>query len=390
MMGGGERPINFKPSITAICIFLAFFSTLPAQKPGRSLLPKASDFVEVVNEELPRPPLLEVRFVLDLTLKQEAWTPHALRVDKDGNMYVFSGKENAMTRYDASGRQTLHKDFKSGQGPGEFGFFDPWLKDDGGLLVLDGRQRRLTAFDGDFKLLGVSRLGFWGDLFRLDGAGNMVLMMMKFLPHTRDRQGLVLAKCSPEGKPLFEIHEYEWGLTRDGRGIFHGDAFRSQVKFQIDERDNIWYAATDRYEINVISPDGKLVRRIMKKGEPRKLTAREIEDFRPKDPKSMVVTDIPERVPPLVDLFLLDPGYMLAVTHESRPDEASLIGDVFDAAGVYRGRTIVPKYDGWDFLIAPSQPLAMARNGYFYTVETPGDGDETVVKRYKIVFGKGG
>jgi len=45
-----------------------------------------------------------------------------------------------MTRFDAAGRETLRKDFKSGQGPGEFGFFDPCLANDGRLLVLDGRQ----------------------------------------------------------------------------------------------------------------------------------------------------------------------------------------------------------------------------------------------------------
>ena len=58
----------------------------------------------------------------------------------------------------------------------------------------------------------------------------------------------------------------------------------------------------------------------------------------------MVVTDVPERVPPLVDLFLLEQGCLLAVTHDSKPDDAYLIGDVFDAAGVYRGRTPCSQY----------------------------------------------
>jgi hypothetical protein len=159
------------------------------------------------------------------------------------------------------------------------------------------------------------------------------------------------------------------------------------VKFQIDARDQVWYVATDRYEINVVTPEGTLVRRIIKKGAPRKLTEAEIEGFRPKDPKSMVVTDIPERVPPLVDLFLLEQGILVAVTRESLPGDKKLVGDIFDASGVFRGRARVPKYDAWDFSMAPSQSLALAQGGFFYTVETPEDGDETVVRRYRIEVG---
>ncbi|MGA2531440.1 MAG: hypothetical protein ABSG19_00245 [Candidatus Aminicenantales bacterium] len=371
------------------CAGLALCSVLAAQKPGRQLIPKAPDFIEVTNDEKPRPPLVDVKFVLDLTLRQEGWSPHALLVDNGGAIHVFSGKDNTLTRFDAAGRETLRRDFKSGQGPGEFGFFDPGFTQDGRLLVLDGRQRRLTAFDGDLKLLGISRVALWGDNFRLDSLSSMYLMVMKFLPNTRDRQLLVLTKCSPEGKPVYEIHEYEWGLYRDSTGIYHGQAFRSQVKYQIDARDNLWYVATDRYEIHIVSPEGKLVRRIIKKGDPRKLTGAEIEGIKTKDPRSKVVYDVPERVPPIADLFLLDQGYVLVVTFESQPESGELIGDIFDGQGIFRARARVPKYDGWNFLMAPSKPLALARGGFFYTVETPEGGDDTVVKRYKIIMGKG-
>lgn len=362
---------------------------LGAQKTGRQLVPRAADFSEIVNEAQPRAPLLEVQFVLDLTLRQEAWTPHALLVDKAGAIHVFSGKNNTLTRFDAAGRETLRKDFKAGQGPGEFGFFDPEFTPDGKLLVLDGRQRRLTTFDKGFNLLGMSKIGLWGDNFLLDSASNMFFLVMKFLPGTRDRQLLVLTKCSPEGRLLHEIHEYEWGLTRDGRGVYHGDAYRTQVKYQVDAQDDLWYAATDRYEIHVISPGGQLVRRIVKKSEPRKLTDEEVAEFRPKDPRSMVVNDIPDRVPPIAGLFLLDQGLLLVITWESLESERDLVGDVFDGQGVFRARVRVPKYDGWNFHMAPSMPLAMAHGGYFYTVETPEDGEETLVRRYKVIIRRG-
>jgi hypothetical protein len=146
---------------------------------------------------------------------------------------------------------------------------------------------------------------------------------------------------------------------------------------------------TDRYEINVVSPEGQLVRRIVKKSEPRKLTDDEAAEFRPKDPRSMVVNDIPDRVPPIGGLFLLDQGYVLVVTFEGRAEDHDLVGDVFDGQGIYRARVRVPRYDGWDSLIAPRLPLALARGGYFYTVETPEDGEETLVRRYKVIIRAG-
>jgi hypothetical protein len=161
------------------------------------------------------------------------------------------------------------------------------------------------------------------------------------------------------------------------------------VKYQIDGRDNLWYVATDRYEIYVVSPEGKLVRRIVKKGDPRKLTQQEVHEFKEDDSKNKTVTDLPDRVPPIANIFLIDPDLVLVMTFESRPEDGELIGDIFDRQGIFRARAHVPKYDGWDFLLAPSKPMALARGGYFYTIETSGDGDEMFVKRYKIVISKG-
>lgn len=380
MRKGEKHPL---PSVILFAIAL-----LAGQKSGRQIVPQAADFVEIINDEQPRPPLVDVKFVPDLTLKQPAWEPYCLLVDGGGNLCVFSGKENTLIKFDPAGQEVLRRDFKSGQGPGEFGFFDPWFAADGRLIVLDGRQRRVTAFDKDFRLLAVSRIDLWGDILRLDSASNLYMLVMKFLPTTRDRQLLVLTKCTAEGKPVHEVYEYEWGVRRDTQGFYHSDAYRAQVKFQIDPHDVLWYVVTDRYEINAVSPEGKLVRRIIKRGQPRKLTSAEIEGLKPKDPNSRMITDIPDRVAPIANFFLLADGSILAVTFESREGDKELVGDVFDNQGILRGRTRVPKYDGWDGLLAPRKPAALVSGGLFYTIETPDDGSDAMVKRYRIVMTK--
>jgi hypothetical protein len=383
---GADMKIGDRQPVPAIILLsLALFL---GQTNGRRIIPRAADLVEIVNEEQPRPPLVDIKFVLDLTLKQPGWQPYSLLVDKAGNLCVFSGKDNTLVKFNPAGREILRKDFKSGQGPGEFGFFDPWFAADGRLIVLDGRQRRVTAFDKDFHLLTVSRIDLWGDIFQLDSASNMYMLVMKFLPNTRDRQLLVLTKCTAEGKPIHEIYEYEWGVRRDVQGLFHSDPYRAQVKYQVDSHDWLWYAVTDRYEINVVSPDGKFSRVISKKGQPRKLTPGEIEGFKPKDLNSRVVNDIPDRVAPIANLFLLVDGNVLVITFEGLEGDAGLMGDVFDSQGIFRGRARVPKFDGWDGLLAPRKPAALASGGFFYTIETPDDGNDAMVKRYKIVMTK--
>jgi hypothetical protein len=381
----GEADMKTKAKLTVAGIFLVSCALFAFQQVGKTI-PKAADFVEIINEEEPRPPYLDVKFICDLTLKQPGWEPYHLLVDDAGHLCVFSGRENTLMKFDSAGREILHRDFKSGQGPGEFGFFDPWFAADGKLIVLDGRQRRITSFDRNLNLLGVTRIDLWGDLFELDSGSNMYLFVMKFLPHTRDRQLLVLTKCTPEGRPIHEIYEYEWGVRRDAQGVYHSDPYRAQVKYQVDSQDRLWYAVTDRYEINVVSPDGKLLRRISKKGQPRRPAPAEIEAFKPKNPNSRIINDIPERLPPIANLFLLENGSVLVITFESRQGDAALIGDVYDREGLFRARVMVPKYDEWDGLLAPRKPAALASRGFFYTIETPDDGSDAMVKRYKIII----
>ena len=70
----------------------------------------------------------------------------------------------------------------------------------------------------------------------------------------------------------------------------------------------------------MVSPDGKVIKRITKKGKSRKLTQIEINSFEPEKPNSRFVTDIPENMPYIADLFLLENDFLLVVTFESGED----------------------------------------------------------------------
>ena len=236
----------------------------------------AEDIIYIENNDKPLSSTHELNFSQDLSLFEEGWWPLNLLIDEPGNIYVRTGPEIVLRKFSPSGNEINRKKFPKGQGPGEFRGFDPCLSKNGNIYVADWSQRRLTLLDTNFKILELSKMKLYGFIFRLDSKNNMYFLAVELLPNTTDRQKLVFTKCSPSGDPVLRIHEYEWGLYRDDNGIYHSDAFRTQLRYKIDSKDNAYYAVTNKYEINVVSPDGKVIKRITKKGKSRKLTQIEL------------------------------------------------------------------------------------------------------------------
>ena len=230
---------------------------------------------------------------------------------------------------------------------------------------------------------------FWGGLFRLDSEGNMYFLVMKFLANTRDRQRLILTKCSPSGTPLHEIMEYQWGVYRDNvSGVYHHDVYPAQLKYKIDSQDNIYCALSDNYEINVVSPEGEIIRKITKTGSSRKITQNEILKYKPKSRSNRVIWDVPEHMPYIANLFILDNDYLLVITFENDDDEPNLSGDIFNEKGVYIAKVQVPKYYGWYYLREPfsNKNNAVYKNNHFYSIEADEYGEYFYVKRYKMIW----
>jgi hypothetical protein len=346
----------------------------------------AEDIVITENNDKPLSSTLELKFSQDLSLFEEEWWPLSLLIDEPGNIYVRTGPEIVLRKISPKGNEIDRKEFPKGQAPGEFSGFDPCLSKNGNIYIADWSQRRLTILDASFEILVLSKMKLYGFIFRLDSRNNMYFLAVELLPDTSDRNKLVFTKCSPSGEPVLRIHEYEWGLHRDNNGIYHSDAFRTQLRYKIDSKDNVYYAATNKYEINVISPDGQVIRRISKKGKSRKLTQIEINSFEPEKPNSRSITDIPENMPYIADLFILENDFLLAVTFESGEDDNFLLGDVFDDKGIYKAQVQVPKYYRWNYLIAPSKRGAVLKNNCFYTIESDENEEHFWVKRYKITL----
>ena len=94
---------------------------------------------------------------------------------------------------------------------------------------------------------------------------------------------------------------------------------------------------------------------------------------------------MPDRLPALADFFILDDRSLLVVTFENDDREPTLAGDLFDEQGRYQARVQVPKYKSWYWLFLPVKSLAVFHDHHLYTLEEDASGENTVLKRYRVV-----
>jgi len=318
-----------------------------------------------------------------LSITREGWFPSRILLDGKGNIYVVSGREKTFFGFDPKGEEISRRQIPKGQGPGEFDGFDPVFSAGGQLYAADWSQRRLTILDRDFKVVEIRKMPLYGDLFQMDSAGRQYFLAYQ-ASKARERNRVVLTKCSPLGKILKEIASYEWGPRRRADGAYEDDLYRTHLKYALDPRDALYYAFSNKYEISVLSPEGDSVRTITRDVKPRKVEQADTDRLLPDPSKSPYKYLVPDRVPAIAGLFPLKDGRLLVVTFEKTGEAKSLAGDLFDDSGRFLATIRVPKYYHWDFLLAPQKSWATVQGDDFYTIESDASEEIFRVKRYRI------
>lgn len=344
----------------------------------------SQNFKVISNGNLPQKPTVNLKFELELTIYKEGWNPEGLFIDGDYNIYTFS--DETLMKFNPQGVQVGEKSFKRGQGPGDFRSKDPFFSNQGLLYIADTLQRRITCLNDKYEVVKIHSLKFFFDIFCLDSKDNWYLLVGNFLTKTRDKIKFVLSKFSPSGNLLYEITDYETGPKRDTQGIIHQSFYGPQLRYKLDSHDNVYYTMTNNYEIHIVSAEGKPIKAIQKKANPRSITKQEIVKYLPKNsPSGRVVTDIPEAMPALADIFVLENGSLLVVTFDNDDAEPTLAGDLFDPEGRYRARIQVPKYHSWYWLFMSAKSNALIKKNKFYTIESDPDEIKFYIRRYRII-----
>jgi hypothetical protein len=358
--------------------------------------------VEKKNIQVEHPRYTSFQFIEDLRIDREDWYPTGLEIDDEGKIYVFEIDFAKIYIYDKHGNEVDYKEFKQGQGPGDIYFTDPTFSSDNNLYIFDKKIQRLTVFNKEWQILDTKELRKKNKMnflfLRLDSRNYIYSWIYKnnFI-EGKFSPSIALIKLSPVGKFLGEIFEYrdlerEFALNGSHENIYYGYLYPPFGTFKLDSEDFVYYAVSDKYEINVISPQGEFVRKIIKTTKTRKVTEKDtspkisgLKKALSRSGKKLEFI-IPERMPAIADFFVFENKYILVVTYENPLDSLILRGDLFDNEGNFLSNVDVPKYYQWSHWGVLFKKSALYKKNYFYTIEynKDKDDDSLIVKRYEV------
>jgi len=350
-----------------LVLFLAvnFFSE--KTHADRSVGIQQSDDVVVISN--PKTPESEMRIVFteELSIGEAEGDENYMfgdsivfNTDDEGNFYVADYDSNRILKYDSEGKHLLTIG-REGQGPGEFRTLSvPRFDKDNNLYITDSMNQRISFFDQDGKYLRQIRLQ--DRYFNLFINSNDIFISNKWTMSQKtslqkqtttyglfDGEFNLIAELykdeieipMPTGTGESEIIEYlakMWGQT----------AFRPTVRLILADNDFIYLGRPEKYEINVYSPEGKLLKKISRDYDPIPVSDKDKEDLIERMSESLSrypmftedlikkasqKTKFPKYKPAYQSFTLMENGW-LAVIVDSVEDEHTLL-DIFDQDGNY-------------------------------------------------------
>jgi hypothetical protein len=165
--------------------------------------------------------------------------------------------------------------------------------------------------------------------------------------------------------------------------IYSDDAYDPELTFLMGENEYIYLGYSEKYEIKIFSPEGKLVKIIQKEYDPIKIGKKHKEDFikyledeyfrftpRVEALKKEIIGLIkyPKYLPAYQTFTLMENGWLFVVVDSG--DEAAKLIDLFDQDGKYIAQ----------FTTSVSTDRLIFKNGKAYALAT--ENDFLFVKRY--------
>jgi len=280
-----------------------------------------------------------------------------LQVDAAGRFYVFESQAQELRVFDPSGAH-LRTIGRQGGGPGEFrmAIGMDWAPD-GTLWVLDPSNNRFSVIDTSGAFLGgkPSVGGImsvpWPGGF--DDAG----WLYHYAPRPSDNQRgieLVLVRYDTTLAPhdTIEIPQYagerEFFLLQNENAYMRTPVpFSPDLEWRLTRSGEIWSALTGEYRLIRCDAGGDTSRIIVRAFEPIPVTDQDVDSavagmewftrMGGKIDRSKFPT-----VKPALETFFVDDGGRVWVLPVTAPDDDDRVLDVFDAAGRYLGRVVLP------------------------------------------------
>ena len=365
------RPIFlFKILLLPLVIYLG---TCTPQKSGWQGSVEVVDGVRIIkNPSSPLHPELKIIFEEDLTIGVEDGDEHYmfgdqvfLNVDKEGHIYVTVGERKTIRRYDPAGKfiQSLGG---PGQGPGEFQDISVVRFDtEGDIYLNDTKQQRLSFLSREGQhIRGIK----FPSLFEKVVLNSQGLYIARYVDNVELGKGkkwdYVYGLFDDQFRLKAEFLRLSQGVDlkskngQDALAEMFADslsrsAFVPVVNYVLDDMDNIYfgYPVSDKYEIRVYSPEGKLTNLIQRDHEPIAITRKHKACFEQTqsglmqtktgalDPslrqKVYALVEYPEYLPAFERFILMENGWLLVVVESAQSGGRSTLVDIFSKEGEY-------------------------------------------------------
>jgi hypothetical protein len=290
-----------------------------------------------------------------------------IEVDGQNRVYVLDSKASHIKIFDESG-EYVRTIGKQGQGPEEFSRPYGMSLIGPDLIAVEDMGTRMIKF------------------FDLDGhyvKSLITAKMRMFARATFSSQGYILGivpTMDPDN-PFYELIKFDSDLNRikvlrtcplpSPRGL---DPFLPVFYFQLDRNDNIVYGFPKNYEIEILSPEGELLKKIVKDYDPVELTEEEKEEERKNHPPEIKLI-FSAHYPPFRLFWCDDEGRIIVQARERRDGRLGYVYDVFDQQGRY-----IVKFN------LDATPM-LWRRGKMYAVAENEEGFQSV-KRYMVNWKK--
>ena len=268
----------------------------------------------------------------DLAIGKPGSPPEALfsdirqiAVDARENIYVLDGKESQVKVFDREGKH-LRTIGRPGQGPGELD--NPRsISISSDEIVVTETSRRLSFFslDGSY-LRTLSTKETWALMAECDSQGNIIITTATLDPKEPYYSYL---KFDAQLNLLFEIARSPAPNASKGFNPFMPISY-----FRVGKDDNIIYGYPGDYTIQVISPQGKLIKKITRDYGPVEVTEKEKKEVMGDAPPS-IKFDFSRYHSAYRRFVADDEGRVIVQSWEKDEPKDIFLYDVFDAEGRY-------------------------------------------------------
>ncbi len=288
-------------------------------------------------------------------------------VDNEGYIYAIDNVASQVRVFDKMGKfvRTLGR---KGQGPGEIqipGFVQ--ITSQGEILVVDYSAFRFVFFSPDGTFVRQRSIGWSVVPVKLDSRGNLIGMEVLAPPPLG---GKILRKYDSDFTPLMEIAEEKQGQ----RGVI--DIGKPSCFCEVTTKDYVIWGNSELYELHILNPEGKLVKRIQKKYDPvaiaeedRKIYEEKYSEF----VKRGGSLHFRKQFPAFMDLSIDDQDRIWVKTYERRDGARdAFLFDVFDSDGRYIAKIPIK---------ANLNRNSVWKKSRLYTVEADDKGFQSI-KRY--------